>query len=126
MINSKFLLKMRNMFLERIVRRWVQFFRYKFFKNFQVSLGVRIHNLLRSILSVHHSFFFFFSTFFKENFPQNFFLLFVRIIVLDVVIVRLIKYKIVVVIAIRILISDSAECVTIASIHNLLALLTCR
>lgn len=52
-------------------------------------------------------FFFFFSALFKKDFSKNFLLFFVRIIVLDIVIRGLVEGEVAVVIAIRILVTDS-------------------
>lgn len=51
----------------------------------------------------------FFGAFFEEDFPQNIFLLLVRIVILDVVVVRLVKHTIRVVVAIWILVSNSSR-----------------
>lgn len=49
-------------------------------------------------------FLFFFSAFLKEHFPQHFFLLLIRIVILDVIVTRLVESEITVVIAIWVLV----------------------
>ena len=52
---------------------------------------------------------FFLSAFFEEDFPQNVFLLVESVVILDVVVVRLVKYTIWIVVAVRVLVPDSSD-----------------
>jgi hypothetical protein len=63
--------------------------------------GVDLAAIIQSLLL-------FFRTFLKEDFPENIFLLLVRIVILDVVVVRLVKHTVRVVVAIWILVSNSS------------------
>lgn len=57
-------------------------------------------------LSIEESLLFLFGTLLEEHFAQDVFLLLVRVIVLDVVVVRLIEYAVRVMVAVRVLVPD--------------------
>ncbi len=63
--------------------------------------GVDLAAIIQSLLL-------FLRTFLKEDFPENIFLLLVRIVILDVVVVRLVKHTVRVMVAIWILVSNSS------------------
>jgi hypothetical protein len=54
------------------------------------------------------SFFFFLGTLFKEYFTQNFFFFLVIVVILHIVIGGLVKYSVVIVVAVWVFVSDSA------------------
>lgn len=70
-------------------------------------LGSRCSRCSHCCLLISSSFLFFFRTLFEEYFPQYFFFLFIWVIIFNIIITRLIKYKVIVMITIRILISYS-------------------